>query len=156
MSVETAVIRVETTSVFSVPQPRGFAFITNVMNWPRYWPNFVRIEHDGVVHWSAPGDRITVVQRFLGREVTLRLQLDEFRPDLIRYRSQQNGLPELTHERHFVGLANGFEYRLVVAYAPRAGWRGLFDRVIFKRGVERAPRQTARNLGSLFHHSEQG
>jgi Polyketide cyclase / dehydrase and lipid transport len=156
MSVETAVIRVETTSVFSVPQPRGFAFITNVMNWPRYWPNFVRIEHDGVVHWSAPGDRITVVQRFLGREVTLRLQLDEFRPNLIRYRSQQHGLPELAHERHFVELANGFEYRLVVVYAPHAGWRGLFDRVIFKRGVKRALGQTVHNLQAQLCRLEEG
>ena len=149
-------IHVEVSDIFRFPPRAAFAFITNVMNWSRYWPSFVRIEHDGEPRWSIPGDRITVVQRFLGRETALHLQLEEFRPDLIRYRSQQTGLPDLTHERHFVTLADGFEYRLVVAYAPRKGWRGLFDRVVFKRGVERAMRQTVRNLRSQFHQLDEG
>ncbi len=150
MSAEAAVIRIEVATIFGFPLRSSFAFITNLMSWSQYWPNFVRIEHDGDPRWSSPGDRLTVVQRFLGREVALHLQLEEFRPDFIRYRSRQTGLPELTHERHFVALADGFEYRLVVAYAPRTGWRGLFDRVIFKRAVERALHETIDNLWEEF------
>jgi hypothetical protein len=36
--------------------------------------------------------------------------------------------------------------RLVVEYEPRARLRGLYDRVLVRRGVERALRQTVANL----------
>jgi hypothetical protein len=145
-------IRVEVTSVLPLPAGQAFAFITNIVNWPRYWPDFVRVEHAGAApRWAAPGDRITVVQRLLGREVALHMQLEAFRPGFIGYRSQQAGLPDAIHERHFIAAADGCEYRLVVTYEPRTGWRGLFDRVIFKHAVKRALRQTVHNLRSEFH-----
>jgi hypothetical protein len=151
------VIRVEVTSMLPLPAGQAFAFITNVVNWPRYWPDFVRIEHAGAApRWAAPGDRITVVQRLLGREVVLHMQLDAFGSGFIGYRSQQAGLPEAIHERHFIAASDGCEYRLVVAYEPRAGWRGLFDRLIFKHAVKRALRQTVRNLRSEFHRLGEG
>jgi hypothetical protein len=143
-------IRIEATSVLRVPRQQAFAFITDVKNWPRYWPDFVRIQPAGDARWSTPGDRITVVQRLFAREVALHMQLEEFRPEVVRYRSRQAGLPDAIHERHFTALAEGFEYRLVVAYAPRAGRRGLFDRVIFSRAVERALHKTIGNLRSEF------
>jgi Polyketide cyclase / dehydrase and lipid transport len=150
-------IRVEVTSVLPLPTRQTFAFITNVMNWSRYWPDFVRLEHAGAApRWAVPGDRITVVQRLLGREVALHLQLDAFRPDFICYRSQQAGLPDAIHERHFRAAADGCEYRLVVVYQPRTGWRGLVDRVILKHAVRRALRQTVRNLRSQFHRLGEG
>jgi hypothetical protein len=151
------VIRVEVTSMLPLPAGQAFAFITNVVNWPRYWPDFVRIEHAGAApRWAAPGDRITVVQRLLGREVALHMQLDAFGSGFIGYRSQQAGLPEAIHERHFIAARDGCEYRLVVAYESRTGWRGLFDRLIFKHAVKRALRQTVRNLRSEFHRVGEG
>lgn len=77
------------------------------------------------------------------------MQLDEFRPDVVRHRSRQAGLPYAIHERHFTrwpGVSN-------TAWSSpmcRAGWRGLFDRMIFKRAVERALHKTIGNLRSEF------
>lgn len=65
---------------------------------------------------------------------------------LVEYTSVQRGLPDARHERHFKGVGESFEYRLVVEYAPRAGLRGLYDRMLVRRGVERALRETVANL----------
>ena len=39
-----------------------------------------------------------------------------------------------------------FVYRIVVEYEQRGGIRGLYDRLLLRRGVERALRQTVANL----------
>jgi hypothetical protein len=35
--------RVEAAHRFDVPLERGFAFITDTANWPKYWPGYVRL-----------------------------------------------------------------------------------------------------------------
>jgi len=65
---------------------------------------------------------------------------------LVEYTSVQGGLPDVRHERHFSGEGDSFDYRLVVEYEPRAGLRGFYDRVLVRRGVERALRATVENL----------
>jgi hypothetical protein len=65
---------------------------------------------------------------------------------LIEYDSTQSGMPDAHHERHFVPANGGFLYRLVVEYEPRSGLRGLHDRLLLRRGVERALRQTVANI----------
>jgi len=79
--------------------------------------------------------------------MTLR-QLVPYR--LIEYTSVQRGLPDARHERHFVEADGGLGYRIVVSYEPRAGWRGILDRVVVRRAIERAMRQTLANLESCF------
>jgi hypothetical protein len=37
-------------------------------------------------------------------------------------------------------------YRLVVEHEPRAGLHGVYDRLLVRRGIERAVRQTIANL----------
>jgi hypothetical protein len=54
------------------------------------------------------------------------------------------------HERHFAPADGGFVYRIVVEYEPRAGLRGLYDRLLLQRGVERALRQTVANLDATL------
>ena len=39
-------VRVEEAHRFAVPVERGFAFITDTANWPRFWPGYVRLEDD--------------------------------------------------------------------------------------------------------------
>ena len=133
-------IRIEREHYFAVPVEAGFAFITDMANWPRYWPGFVRIESGS--RWSAPGDEARIVVRLLGREIELRMTLRHFEENrLVEYESAQSGMPDAHHERHFVAANGGFLYRLVVEYEPRAGLRGLYDRLLLRRGVERALRQ---------------
>jgi polyketide cyclase/dehydrase/lipid transport protein len=140
-------IRIEAAHTFSAPLHDMFAYITDMRNWPHYWPDFVRIENQPQAQWSKPGDRVTVVQRLLGREVALHMQLEEFQPDtVVRYRSQQRGLPDVVHERHFTATSDGVEYRLIVSYVPRKGINGLIDRFIVKRAVARALHKTISNL----------
>jgi Polyketide cyclase / dehydrase and lipid transport len=139
------VTRVEHSHRFSTPLQAGFAFITDIANWPAYWPGLVRLEPGS--RWAAPGDTATLVIRLLGREVELALTLSQLEPNrLVTYTSVQQGLPDARHERHFAAAADGFDYRLVVDYEPRPGLRGLFDRLIVRRAVAGAMRRTVENL----------
>ena len=142
-------IRIEREQVFSVPVEQGFAVITDIGNWPSYWPGLVRVEPDS--RWGSPGDQARLVVRLLGREVELAMTLREFVPnELVVYDSIQSGLPPADHERHFRSVDGGFSYRIVVAYEPRPGPRGLLDRSLVRRGVDRAVRETMLNLERLL------
>ena len=142
-------IRIEHEHYFATPVETGFAFITDIANWPRYWPGFVRIESGS--RWSAPGDEARIVVRLLGRDVALRMTLRHFEENqLVEYESTQNGMPDAHHERHFVPATGGFLYRLVIEYEPRSGLQGLHDRLPLRRGVERALRQTIANIDATL------
>jgi hypothetical protein len=79
------------------------------------------------------------VTRLLGRDRELTMTIESFEPNrLVTYTSTQPGLPDAYHERHFEPDGDGFVYRLVVEYEPRSGLRGMFDRVLLKRGIRRA------------------
>ena len=138
-------LRVEREHRFDCSVEAGFAYITNLDNWPHYWPGFVRIAPGST--WSTPGDEAVLVVRLLGREVELRMTMSRFEPNrLVEYASTQPGLPDARHERHFAPEDGGLRYRLVVEYEPRSGARGLYDRLLVRRGVERALQQTVANL----------
>ena len=138
-------LRVEREHRFDASVEDGFAYITNPANWPEYWPGFVRIERES--KWSAPGDEFTILVKLLGREVELRMVLRRLvANEVVEYASTQPGLPDAHHERHFSPDGEGFRYRLVVEYEPRAGLRGPYDRFLVRRGVDRALRQTVANL----------
>jgi len=55
-------------------------------------------------------------------------------------------LPDARHERHFDPDGEGFRYRLVVEYEPRGGLKGLYDRVLVRRGIDGALQRTIANL----------
>jgi uncharacterized protein YndB with AHSA1/START domain len=133
--------RVEAAHRYETPVERGFAFITDTANWPSFWPGYVRLE-DGS-SWSNVGDTARLVTRLLGRERLLTMRITAFEPNrLVTYTSTQPGLPDASHERHFVADGAGFVYRLVVEYEPRHGVAGLFDRFLLARGIRRAFAQT--------------
>jgi polyketide cyclase/dehydrase/lipid transport protein len=138
-------MQIEREHVFDVPLSAGFAYITDPANWTSYWPGIVRVEPGS--RWAAPGDEARLVAELLGREVELRMTLRRFETDrLVEYESVQDGLPDARHERHFEPAGGGFRYRLVVDYAPRRGLKGLYDRLLVRRGVDRALRRTITNL----------
>lgn len=143
-------VRVELAHRFDVGLRDGYDYITDLGNWPAYWPDLVRIDPDS--RWSEPGDRTRIVLRLLGRETEMTMVLARMEPyRLVEYVSEQSGLPEARHERHFAEEGeHGLAYRAAVEYLPRAGLRGLFDRVIFRRAVERAVRTTFANLDARF------
>jgi hypothetical protein len=148
------VIRIERKHVFPVPVSKAFAYITDISNWPAYWPDFVRIHDPAAAQWSQPGDTVTIVLKLLNRERALNMRLEKFQKDrLVTYLSRQRGLPDAWHERHFQPAPGGFEYRLVVAYEPRKGLSGFFDRIVFRRAVAGALHKTIRNLDRLFEQN---
>jgi uncharacterized protein YndB with AHSA1/START domain len=129
--------RIQAADRFDVPVERGFAFITDVANWPNFWPGYVRLEEGS--SWRRAGDTARLVTRLLGRRRLLTMTITSFEPNrLVRYTSTQSGLPDAFHERHFEPADEGFLYRLVVEYEPRSGLAGLFDRLLLPRGVRRA------------------
>jgi len=138
-------MQIEREHVFDVPLAAGFAYITDPANWMSYWPGIVRVEPES--RWAAPGDEARIAVELLGREVELRMTLRRLEADrLVEYESAQDGLPDARHERHFAPTDGGFRYRLVVEYAPRPGLKGLYDRLLVRRGVDRALRRTIENL----------
>ena len=129
--------RVEAAHRYDVAVGRGFSFITDTANWPKYWPGFVRLEEGA--SWRAVGDTARLTTRLLGRERELTMAITAFEPNrLVTYTSTQPGLPDARHERHFEADGEGFVYRLVVEYEPRDGLAGLFDRLLLERGIRRA------------------
>jgi hypothetical protein len=136
---------VEAVHRFDMPVERGFACITDTANWSSYWPGFVR--HDATSRWGEPGDTARLVTRLLGRERELVMTLRSFeRNRLVTYTSRQPGLPDAQHERHFEVDGDGFRYRIVVEYEPRAGVAGLVDRALLPRAVRRALGRTTAAL----------
>jgi hypothetical protein len=147
-------IRIEREQVFPVSVERGFSTITDIGNWPAYWPGLVRVEPES--RWGTPGDRTRLLLRLLGRKVELAMTLREFMPNhLVVYDSVQAGLPDARHERHFRPDDAGFAYRIVVEYEPRPGLRGLLDRTVVRRGIDRAVRSTMLNLERLLRPPDQ-
>ena len=141
--------RVDAAHRFDIPLERAFAFITDTANWPKYWPGYVRLEPGS--RWGANGDTARLVSRLFGRERALTMTLREFEPNrLVTYTSTQRGLPDAYHERHFEPDGDGFVYRLVVEYEPRAGISGLFDRTLLARGIRRAFDRTFAELRREF------
>lgn len=143
-------IRVELAHRFAVSLRDGFDYITDLGNWHEYWPDFVRVEPGS--RWSAPGDQARLVLKLLGRETEMAMTLGRREPyRLVEYESKQSGLPDVHHERHFEDDGSGaLAYRVVVEYMPRGGPRGVFDRVLLRRAVERAVRRTLANLDGRF------
>ena len=144
-------VRIEVIHAFRVSVAEAFAYITDMKNWPEYWPEFIRIENPSEARWSNPGDKATITIKLLNRERTLNMELKEFQRDTrVAYLSHQRGLPDTHHERHFKTAPAGREYRLVVEYEPRQGFTGLFDRLLVKPSVERALQKTVQNLERVF------
>lgn len=145
--------RVEAAHRYAVPVERGFAFITDAANWPKFWPGHVRLEEGS--SWGAAGDTARLTTRLLGRERLLTMRITAFEPSrLVTYTSTQPGLPDASHERHFEPNHGGFVYRLVVEYEPRSGIAGLFDRFVLARGVRRAFQRTFAALEHEFASSQ--
>jgi len=56
----------------------AFAYITDMRNWPAYWPDFIRIENPSEAKWSNASDKATVVIKLLNRERALNMEMKEF------------------------------------------------------------------------------
>jgi Polyketide cyclase / dehydrase and lipid transport len=139
------VVRIEASQRFDAPLEQGFAYITDLRNWPRFWPGFVSL--DSTSRWGQAGDIARLVTRLLGRDVELTMKVERFeRNELVTYKSTQPGLPDAYHERHFGRDGDGFVYGLVVEYEPRSGVHGLLDRSLLKLGIRRAFRRTFADL----------
>jgi hypothetical protein len=144
-------LRIEVSHALPVSVAEAFAYITDMKNWPEYWPDLIRIENPATARWSNPGDKAIVVIKLLNRERALNMELETFQKDArVTYISRQRGLPDVRHERLFEAARDGCVYRLVVEYEPRAGFAGLFDRLLVRRSVKQAMRRTVRNLDRLF------
>jgi len=144
-------MRLEAERRFDVPVREGFDYITDQQNWPEYWPGFVRIEPGS--RWSEPGDVTHMVVRIVGRDVPLEMTLRRFEPPrLVEYTSTQPGMPDARHERVFDDVDGRLHYRIAVELEPR----GLYDRVVVRRGIVRALRRTLANLDAVFSRYPDG
>jgi hypothetical protein len=150
-------LRVEVSHTFPVSVSDAFAYITDLKNWPEYWPEFIRIENPSEAKFANPGDKVTVVIRLLNREYDMHIEVQEFEKDArVRYISRHHGQPDAHHERQFRAVGAGCEFRAVIAYEPRRGLAGLFDRVVVKRSVAGAGRKTVQNLDKVFQQRTAG
>jgi uncharacterized protein YndB with AHSA1/START domain len=142
-------VRIDAERRLAVSIRDGFDYITDPGNWPEYWPRLVAMESAGC--WREPGDRARVVLRMLRREVELDMCLVRIEPyRLVEYTSEQRGLPTARHWRHFDEIGDELNYRIAVEYEPRPGWRGLFDKLLVRRAIERTTHETIANLERRF------
>ena len=142
-------LRIESQRRFPVSAADGYAYITDPLRWPEYWPRFVRLDPDS--RWRQPGDRARITLRLLGREVELEMTLERIEPGkLVEYTSVQRGLPAARHRRHFDETGGELDYRVVVEYSSRPGWRGILDRTVVRRAIARTVDETLANLGRLL------
>lgn len=140
-------IRINIRHAFPLSAEEAFGYITNLSNWPQYWPDFIRLEELGAIDWGSEGARVKVVIKLLGRETAMDIVLQRFVTNaLVKYVSRQKGLPEIRHQRHFEDAPGGCEFRLVMEYEPRRGLKGLFDRTLLRLSIVKAIRKTLRNL----------
>ena len=143
------VVRIEVQHRFGVAVREGFDYITEPANWPAYWPRFVRLDPGS--RWRAPGDRARLTLRMLARDVELEMTLVRFEPcRVVEYTSEQRGLPAARHWRHFHEADGGLDYRIVIEYSPRAGWRGVLDRTLVRHAITDTARKTIGNLDRRF------
>jgi uncharacterized protein YndB with AHSA1/START domain len=148
-------VRVEVEQRFAVSVQDGFDYITDPDNWPEYWPGLIRVT--SAARWREPGDEARLVLRLLRREVELEMRLVRFEPyQLVEYTSDQRGLPAARHWRYFDPAGEGLAYRIAVEYRPRFGWRGLFDRLVVRRSIERTIAETMANLERRFRERSSG
>lgn len=139
--------RFELTRDLPVGAREGFDYITDIANWPAYWPRFVEIRDSDDARWREPGDQVSVVVAARRRPTQLNMTLDELVPyERVVYRSSQDGLPDFHHERLFSESGDRLRYTVVVAYEPR----GLFDRFVLPRYVRRSLAETMDNLDRIF------
>jgi len=144
--------RISATRRYDVSVERAFAFVTNPENWWKFWPGYVRLEPGS--HWNASGDEARLVARLLGRERALTLTLTTFEPNrLVGYTSTQPGLPDAHHERHFEPDSDGFVYRLVVEYEPRARLAWIFDATLLPLAIRFALKRTFTALEQEFRRT---
>ncbi len=79
------------------------------------------------------------------------MTLDEFVPyDRVAYSSTQPGLPDFRHERLFRTDGGRLRYTLAIAYEPRSGLKGVFDRIILPRYVRASLVETMDNLDRVL------
>ena len=144
--------RVALTRELPVSVEEGFAYITDVANWPSYWPGLIEVRDAERTAWASPGDRARVLMRLAGRPAELAMTLDQVRPnELVVYHTEARGvLPAARHERHFRDRNGRLEYELVVEYEPRGGLRGIADRLLVPRASRRAMVDTVENLERIF------
>lgn len=143
--------RIEVARVLPVDRSAGFDYITDVRNWRSYWPHVIEVRDEDATSWSRPGDRAGVVVESRGKPVEMSLELHELVPyDRVTYRSVQAGLPDFWHERHFGERDGRLDYRLVIAFEPRRGVKGLVDRLFVARAVRQSLTTTLDNLERIF------
>jgi uncharacterized protein YndB with AHSA1/START domain len=144
-------VRVDVTRVLPVPRREGFDYITDVRNWPDYWPSAVELPDPDHTSWSQPGDRATVVVESRGRPVAMSMHLEEFSPpERVSYGSTQDGLVDFHHERIFDEKDGKLEYTLAIEFEPRRGPPGLIDRLFLRPAARRALVETMDNLERIF------
>lgn len=142
-------IRVEAGQRLPVGAHEGWDYITDPGRWPEYWPRLVRVV--SAPRWREPGDRAALVLRLLGRDVELHMTLTRIEPyRLVEYTSEQRGLPPARHWRRFDEQDGRLDYRIGVEYEPRRGWRGVLDRSLVRRAIQRTLRETIANLERRF------
>ena len=144
-------IRVELAQDFPVSPETAFAYITDMANWQRFFPGFVRITNPTEARWAKPGDRVTVLARLFGRESELHMELQDFRPaEAVRFVLRQRGLPDMQHERLFDATSAGCACRFVAAFEPRPGLARLLDRLLVKRALVRSFNSALSRLTGLL------
>jgi hypothetical protein len=144
--------RVEASRSFPISVKDAFDYITYLPNWRNFWQGYVGIDGgEENASWRNPGDELTLRLKNYGKDVEMRMHLDEFVPyERIRYRSEQKGLPDFRHERYFRDTNGTLTATNAVGWDPRGGAKGLVDRFVLPMLIKRKMVKTLADLDEIF------
>ena len=142
--------RVEMTRAFDVERGKLFAFITTPDAWPSWYNNCIAVHQAN--GWARVGDHAELTIRMLGRDVAVRMELDEYTVDThTRIHTTAQGLPDVVQAWDLADTADGnTEVTVTLETAEATSFFGrVVDRFLLPKTIERDLARSLDNLEDL-------
>lgn len=141
-------MQIRYTAVLPTSAEGAFDFVSDPTNWPGFFRQMQAAEV--LEGWGRVGGRASMVNRVLGQEIVSDLVLVEWdRPRSFAYVGRNHGRPDTENRRELEPVPGGTRLTGTTTAEPRAGARGLVDRITFvvlRHTFDRAMKQLPSHL----------
>jgi hypothetical protein len=115
-------------AVVPLPPDEAFAFVSEPTTWPTFFESMQSVEKGD--DWGAVGGHARMTNAFLGRSITIDLELTVWDPPReFRYRGTQAEGPPVDNRRVFEPVPGGTQLSGTTETTVRPGLSGMVDRV---------------------------
>ncbi len=145
--------RIEKTIEVEVPLEKGFWYIADGENWPKWYPSLKKAKR--IKGKVGPSSVMHYIAEIKGKRYEFETRVVEWDPprrylDVSRFRTRL--IKHYMHEGRFKPTKKGFKYTFILDYRfgpPGLGW--LIER-LRKREIERSIEEALKNLKSVLEH----